>query len=1054
MAQFFIRRPIVAIVISILLLLMGVYTLTKLSFEQYPFLAPPIIRVTATYPGASAVAVEQSVATPIEQEVNGVDRMIYMQSSNTSDGRMLLDVSFSVGVDQDTANVLTQNRVASAQARLPQEVNAQGVTVKKQSPSILMLISVYSPNESYDGNYLINYCGINIRDQILRIPGVAQVDLFGGADYGMRVWIRPDKLSKLGLTPADVINSIKEQNLQAPAGKVGGAPTPKDQEFTYTVAAPGRLINTEDFENIIIRGTQDASQVRIRDVGRAELGAQDYNSFGRMNGKPAGTMAVYLLPGADQLKAAHEIYETMKRQQGLFPPDMDYKIVYDTTPAVEASIHEIVKTFVEALILVTFVVFIFLQSVRATIIPLLTIPVSIVGTFIFFPMLGFSVNTLSMFGLVLAIGIVVDDAIVVVEAVIHHMEHGLGPREATQQAMKEVSAPVIGIALILSAVFIPVAFLGGLTGQMYQQFALTIAISVLLSAFNALSLTPALCAMFLKPGSHGISWGPVGAFFRGFNWVFDRATKGYVSTATILVRRSILTIGLVVVVAVGAALFGGALPAGFIPDEDQGIFGVNVQLPPGASLERTAGVLTMVEEIVAKTPGVEASTTIGGYGVVTSTYQPNFGTVFVRLKPWEERHGEALHVNGIMARLRPQFAQIPEAIIFPFNIPTISGFGASSGFKMLLQDRSGTLSVDELGAETRKFLAATRERPELANVFTSFDPNYPQVKVDLDREKARSLGVPINDVFQAMSAAMGSAYVNDFNRFGRLYRVYVQAEADYRRRPEDIGQVYVRSQTNGTMIPLSTLMTITPTASTEITTRFNLFRSVEVSGSPARGYTSGQALTALEEVFRANMPKEMGFAYSSLSYQEKVAPPAAPTFVLAIVFVFLLLAAMYESWRLPWAVLLGSPMVVLGASFGVWLMGYDNNVYVQIGNIMLIGLAAKNAILIVEFAKLKQDEGMSPGDAALESARLRFRPILMTAFAFILGVVPLMLAAGAGAGAQNVMGTSVFWGMLVATALGVFIIPGNYAFVETLGRGRKPAVTAPPAAVVRPAEHS
>ncbi len=1054
MAQFFIRRPIVAIVISILMVLMGVYTITKLSFEQYPFLAPPIVRVTATYPGASAVAVEQSVATPVEQEVNGVDRMIYMQSSNTSDGRMQLDVSFQVGVDQDTANVLTQNRVASAQARLPSEVIAQGVTTKKQSPSILMLISVYSPNGSYDANYLINYCGINLRDQLLRIPGIAQVDLFGGADYGMRVWLRPDKLAKLGITPADVINSIKEQNLQAPAGKIGGAPTPKDQEFTYTVAAPGRLINPEDFENIIIRGTEGASQVRIRDVGRADLGSQDYNSFGRMNGKPAGSMAVYLLPGADQLKAAHEIYETMKRQQGLFPPDMDYKIVYDTTPAVEASIHEIVKTFVEALILVTLVVFIFLQSVRATIIPLLTIPVSIIGTFIFFPMLGFSVNTLSMFGLVLAIGIVVDDAIVVVEAVIHHMEHGLAPREATVQAMKEVSAPVIGIALILSAVFIPVAFLGGLTGQMYQQFALTIAISVLLSAFNALSLTPALCAMFLKPGSHGISWGPLGAFFRGFNWVFDRATGGYMGIAGLLVRRSIITIVLVAGVAVGAGLFASALPSGFIPEEDQGIFGVNVQLPPGASLERTAGVLTLVEEIIAKTPGVDASTTIGGYGVVTSTYQPNFGTVFVRLKPWDERHGKELHVFGIMARLRPQFAQIPEAIIFPFNIPTISGFGASAGFKMLLQDRSGTLSVEELGAQTRKFLAAARERPELANLFTSFDPNYPQVKVDLDREKARSLGVPINDVFQAMSAAMGGAYVNDFNRFGRLYRVYVQADADYRRRPEDIGQVYVRSQVSGTMIPLSTLMTITPTASTEITTRFNLFRSVEISGAPGRGFTSGQSLAALEEVFHANMPKEMGFAYSSLSYQEKVAPPSGPTFLLAIVFVFLLLAAMYESWRLPWAVLLGSPMVVLGASLGVWLMGYDNNVYVQVGNIMLIGLAAKNAILIVEFAKAKHEEGMTPGDAALESARLRFRPILMTAFAFILGVVPLMLSAGAGAAAQNVMGTSVFWGMLVATALGVFIIPGNFAFVETLGRrGKKAAVVAPPA-MAKPAEHS
>jgi HAE1 family hydrophobic/amphiphilic exporter-1 len=1033
-ALFFIRRPIVAIVISILMVILGVFTLLRLSFEQYPFLAPPTIRVTATYPGASAVAVEQSVATPVEQEVNGVDRMIYMQSSNTSDGRMLLDVNFEVGVDQDTANVLTQNRVAAAQARLPQEVNAQGVTVKKQSPSILMLVSVYSPGGSYDANYLINYCGINLRDQLLRIPGIAQVDLFGGTDYGMRVWIRPDKLAKLGLTPADVISSIKEQNLQAPAGRIGAAPSPKDQQFTYTVAAPSRLVTADQFEDIIIRGTEGAAQVRIRDVGRAELGSQDYNSFGRLDGKPAGSMAVYLLPGADQLKAAHTIYETMKRAKDLFPPDMDYKIVYDTTPAVEASIHEIVKTFVEALVLVTLVVFIFLQNLRATIIPLLTVPVSIIGTFIFFPMLGFSVNTLSMFGLVLAIGIVVDDAIVVVEAVMHHIEHGMAPREATIQAMKEVSGPVVGIALILSAVFIPVAFVGGLTGRMYQQFALTIAISVLLSAFNALSLSPALSAMFLKP-AHGPARGPLGAFFRGFNWVFDRTTTGYVSVARLLVRRAVLTILIVAVVAVGAGLFGRALPAGFIPDEDQALLGVNVQLPPGASLERTAAVLTKVEQIVAKTPGVEAFTTIGGYGVVTNTYQPNFGTIFARLKPWEERHGPELHVKGAMAAIAREVAKIPEAIIFPFNIPTLSGFGASAGFRLLLQDRSGTLSVEQLGVQARSFVQAARQRPELASLFTSFDPNYPQVKVELDREKARSLGVPVSDVFQAMSAALGGSYVNDFNRFGRLYRVYVQAEADYRRKPGDIGEIFVRSKTTGTMIPLSTLVSITAVPGSEITTRFNLFRSVEVSGAPARGYTSGQALAALEEVFAATMPKEMGVAYSSLSYQEKTAPPAAPTFILAIVFVFLLLAAMYESWRLPWAVLLGSPLVALGAFLGVWLMGYDNNVYVQIGLIMLIGLAAKNAILIVEFAKAKHEQdGLSIEDAALESARLRFRPILMTAFAFILGVVPLMLAAGAGSGAQNVMGTAVFWGMLVATVLGVFIIPGNFAFVERLGR--------------------
>jgi HAE1 family hydrophobic/amphiphilic exporter-1 len=1043
MASFFIRRPIVAIVIAIITVLLGLNSLRGLSFEQYPFLAPPTIRITANYPGASAVAVEQSVATPIEQEVNGVEGMIYMKSSNTSDGRMQLDVNFQVGTNQDMANVLTQNRVSSAQARLPQEVIQQGVTVKKQSPSILMVISLYSPNGSYDANFLINYCGINLRDQLLRIPGIAQVDLFGGTDYGMRIWLRPDKLARLSLTPADVMSAIKEQNLQAPAGRVGMRPSPKDQEFTYTVSAPGRLITEDEFANIIIRESETGAQIRIKDVGRVELGSQDYNSFGRLGGQPAGAMAVYLLPGANQLQAAEGIYESLERAKQLFPSDMDYRIVYDTTPAVEASIESIVHTFFEAVVLVTLVVFIFLQNLRATIIPLLTVPVSLIGTFIFFPLLGFSVNTLSMFGLVLAIGIVVDDAIVVVEAVMHHIEHGMSPREATEQAMKEVSAPVIGIALILSAVFIPVAFIPGLTGSMYQQFALTIAISVLLSAFSALSLSPALSAMLLKPAKP--AKGVLGKFFGGFNRIFDRATKGYVRGAQMLVRRSILTIGMVAVVAVGAGLFGGALPAGFIPEEDQGIFGVNVTLPPGASLERTSAVLGQIEEILAKTDGVDSYQTIGGYGVVTSTYQPNFGTIFIRLKPWEERHGDAMHVRGFMARIAAQVAAIPEAIIFPFNIPTISGFGASAGYNFLLQDRSGGLSVERLGELSRQFQEAARKRPEIGNIFTSFDPRYPQVKVELDREKARKLGVPVDQAFQALASSLGGSYVNDFNRFGRLFRVYVQAEADFRRKPDDIGQIYVRSSTTGDMAPLGTIMAVTSQAGTELTNRFNLLRSVELQGVPGRGFASGQALEALEAAFKETMPPEISFAYSSLSYQEKIAPPAGPTFAAAILFVFLLLAAMYESWRLPWAVLLGSPLVALGAFFGVWLAGYDNNVYVQIGNIMLIGLAAKNAILIVEFAKAKHDkDGLPIEEAALESARLRFRPILMTAFAFILGVIPLMRASGAGAGAQNVMGTAVFWGMLVATALGVFLIPGNFAFVETLGRKKRPATEAPP----------
>jgi hydrophobic/amphiphilic exporter-1 (mainly G- bacteria), HAE1 family len=1037
MADFFIRRPIVAIVISIVIVLLGVAALSKLPVEQYPFLAPPNIRVTANYPGASAEAVEQSVATPIEQEVNGVERMIYMKSMNTSDGRMMLDINFEVGTDQDIANVLSQNRVSSAQARLPAEVNAQGVTVKKQSPSILMVISLYSPNDTYDANYLINYCGINLRDQLLRIPGVAQVDLFGGIDYGMRIWINPSKLAKLELTPADVINAIKEQNLQAPAGSVGGAPTPPDQEFTYTVSAPGRLVTEEEFENIIVRQSGEGAVVRIKDIGRAELGAQNYTSFGRLNGKPAGAMATYLLPGANQLAAAEAMYHTMERAKELFPPDMDYKIVYDTTPAVEASIHEIVKTFVEALILVTLVVFIFLQNVRMTIIPLITVPVSLIGTFVFFPLLGFSLNTLSMFGLVLAIGIVVDDAIVVVEAVAHHIEHGKSPRDATIQAMKEVSAPVIGIALILSAVFVPVAFIPGLTGRMYQQFALTIAISVLISAFNALSLTPALCAIFLKP--HKPMWGPLGVFFKGFNKVFDVTTNGYVAMSRLLVRRSIMTIVFVGAVVVGAGFFGGKLPAGFIPDEDQGVMGINVQLPPGASLERTSTVIRKVEEILSKMKddGIDSYQAVGGYGMVTSTYQPNYGSLFVRLHPWEERQTAELKVFGIMAKLQRQFQEIPEAIIFPFNIPTLSGFGAASGFNFLLQDRTGSMTVAELGDHTRKFLAAGRQRPELANLFTSFDPNYPQVKVELDREKARTLGVPVNEVFSAMSAVMGGTFVNDFNRFGRLFRVYVQADATERLKPEDIGKIYVRSNTTGTMIPLSTMVTLREIPGTEITVRFNLLRSVEINGAPRAGYTSGQAMNALEEVFKETMPKEMSYAYSSLSYQQKIAPSATPTLIGAIVLVFLLLAAMYESWRLPWAVLLGSPLVALGAFFGIWLMGYDNNVYVQIGLVMLIGLAAKNAILIVEFAKAKHDGGTPVEEAALESARLRFRPILMTAFAFILGVVPLMLSSGAGAGAQNVMGTAVFFGMLVATILGVFIIPGNFAFVVGLFASKK-----------------
>ena len=1043
MAHFFIRRPVVAMVISILMVIAGAVALQSLPIEQYPSLAPPVVRITGNYTGANAEVVEQSVATPIEQEINGVDNLLYMKSLNTSDGRMLLDVTFKVGSSLDNSNMLTQNRVSQAQARLPQEVLQQGLTVKKINPSILLVASIYSPKGTFDALFLNNYAMLNVRDALLRVPGVAQVDLFGGAEYGMRVWLRPDDLATLGLTPADVIGAIKEQNLQAPAGQIGAAPSTPGQSFTYTVRAPGRLVTAEQFGNIIVRSTDEGREVRINDIGRVELGAENYKSFGRLDGKPAGVLAVYLLPGANQLQAAEGIYTALEELKRLFPTDVDYKIVYDTTPAVEASIEEIIKTLFEAVILVVIVVFVFLQNVRATFIPLLTVPVSLLGTFIFFPILGFSINTLTMFGLVLAIGIVVDDAIVVVEAVMHNLEHGMDAKTATARAMDEVSGPIIGIGLVLTAVFIPVAFLGGLTGRLYQQFALTIAIAVIISVFNALSLSPALAAMLLKPPKP--ARGPLGMFFRGFNRVFEVSTRGYVSTAGMLARKSILSLGILAVVVFLSSRLAAAVPGGFVPTEDQGIVMVNVQLPNGASLERTDAVLRRVESIVASTPGVESYNTVGGMALLTNSFQSNVGSMFLRLEPWAERTTPETGLRAIILHLRRELSRLPEAVIFPFLPPSIPGFGAAGGFNFVLQDRSGTLTVPQLGAQAQNFIAKARTRPELTALFTAFDPTSPQYDVQLDREQARKLGVPMNELFQTLSASMGGTFVNDFNRFGRLYRVFVQAEAEYRQRPEDIGKIYVRSQT-GTMIPLSTLVTVSPLQGTELAVRFNLMRSVEVSGQAAPGFSSAQAMAALEQVAAEVLPREMSYSYSGLSYEEKNAPSPIPTFAMAVVFVFLLLAAVYESWSLPWAVLLGTPIVVLGAFFGVWLVGLEANVYVQIGLVMLIGLAAKNAILIVEFAKMERDKGKTAVEAALEAARLRFRPILMTAFAFIMGVIPLMLATGSGAASRAVMGTAVFFGMLVATVVGVFIYPALFVLVDTIASGRKPrkAAVAPP----------
>ena len=1022
-------------VISILIVLIGLQTLVSLPIEQYPQLAPPNIQVSATYPGASAEVVEQSVATPIEQQVNGVDGMLYMKSLNSSDGRMMLNVTFDVGTDLDTANMLTQNRVAQAQARLAQEVLAQGVTVKKVNPSILMVVSLYSPGNTFDSLFLNNYAVLNVRDALLRVPGISQVDMTGGAEYGMRIWLDPDKLAKLGLTTSDIINAIREQNIQAPAGQIGGAPSPSDQEFTFTVRAPGRLASPEEFGDILVRSTDDGRLVRVRDVARVELGAEYYKSFGRFNGKEASVLMVYLAPGANQIQSANGVYHAMDSLKSFFPGDMDYAITYDSTPAVQASIKEIYVTLLQAILLVVLVVFVFLQNARATLIPLLAIPVSLIGTFIFFPVLGFSVNTLSMFGLVLAIGTVVDDAIVVVEAVMHHIERGKSPREATEQAMREVTGPVIGTSLIMVAVFVPVAFIGGLTGRMYEQFALTIVVSVLISTFNALSLSPALASLLLRPPNQERS--PLRWFYRWFNRGFTRTSEGYMRITSALARKAFISIVAIVVVIAGAGGLAKVVPSGFVPIEDQGILLANLQLPRAASLERTQEVVAKVEEILATTPGVDSFNTVGGLSFISGTFAPNAASFFIRLNPWEDRTEPETQLRGLIMGLRSRLGAIPEGIAFPFVPPTLPGFGAAGGFNIMLQDRSGNLSVQELGEYAQSFIREASARPELTGLFTVFDPSVPQVEIVLDREKVRSMGVYLPDLFATLQASLGGSYVNDFNRFGRLYRVFVQAESDFRQKPEDIGRFHVRSQTTGAMIPLSTLVSVTPSSGAEITVRYNLLRSVEISGQAAPGYSSGQAMQALEDVAAAVLPREMSFDYTGLSYQEKNAPSAIPTLIMAVVFVFLLLAALYESWSLPWSVLLITPTVIFGSLLSAWAFGFDNNVYVQIGFVMLIGLSAKNAILIVEFAKLQRDAGVDLVNSAIESARLRFRPILMTAFSFILGVLPLVLATGSGANARRMMGMAVLFGMLIATVIGVFLTPSFFVFVENLAKRRK-----------------
>jgi HAE1 family hydrophobic/amphiphilic exporter-1 len=1050
LSRFFIDRPIVAIVIAILTVVGGLVMLQRLPIAQYPDIVPPIIQLSAVYTGADAVTVEKAVATPLEQQINGVQGGIYLKSINGSDGTMTLQVSFDVGTDVNLDQVFTQNRQSQAMSQLPESVIEQGITVKQTTGLPLLVIPIYSPNGEYDATFVGNYGVINVVDDLARVPGVGQVQMVGAANYAMRIWVRPDTLAKLQLTVLDVMNAIQAQNVVNPAGQIGAEPAPPGQEFTYSVTAQGRLVTPEQFGEIIVRADPDGSLVRVKDLARITLGAQTYMQLGRYNGKPAALLLVYQSPGSNALATAGAVKAQMEKLAERFPPGIGYAIALDTTLPVSEGINEIVHTLAEAMVLVIIVVFLFLQGWRATLIPLIAVPVSLIGAFLVFPMLGFSINTLSLLGLVLAIGLVVDDAIVVVEAVEVGIEHGLSARDATIKAMEEVSGPVIGIALILAAVFIPAGFMTGITGSLYHQFAITIAISVLISAFNALTLSPALCAMLLRPKTP--SSGPLGRFFASFNRFFERVTGGYVNISHGAIRRSFRTMLVLAGITVIGLGLARARPTTIVPDEDQGYFFMQVSLPDAASLQRTDAVARQIESVLASMEQIESYSTIVGYSMLTGISSTYSGFYFVQLKPWGERPGAGNTVASLMQQLNGRLRGLPDAQAFAFGPPAIPGIGNAGGFDVMIQDKGGN-DVEYLAKNTLRFIEAVTKRPEIGNAITLFRSDVPQLFASVDPAKVYKLGVTSTDVYSTLQVLLGSAYVNQFNDFGRLWNVFLQAEPEFRVTAKDVGNFYVRNK-DQQMVPLSTLVDMEPSFGPAYTNRYNLFRSVEVLGGAAPGYSSDQAMTAVEEVAREVLPSDMSYDWTNLSYQEKKAGGSAGTFALSLFFVFLILAGLYESWSLPWSVLLTTPVAVFGAFLGLWMRGLDNDVFSQIGLIMLIGLVAKNAILIVEFAKLELDKGeLSLVDATLLGARLRLRPILMTSFAFILGCVPLWIASGSGAISRQSIGTTVITGMLAATAIAIFLVPVLFVLVERFASaGSEHAAGAPPAPSAAPTE--